>query len=90
MLEDNLLEVVKAHRCRERNSNHYGQLIGSTKSALNSFQLWQVEQIKRNANRVAHRLAKEFLLQLTDRILRGCAPQFIHDLIIECVVSDDS
>jgi hypothetical protein len=67
ILEGDLLEVVQHLKRAEVWWGNYGSVIQDSKQCPNNFTEWRVEHISRNANRVAHRLAKLALIIFTMR-----------------------
>ena len=50
-------------------------------------QSWQVGHVKRETNRVAHRLAKEAVHLPMEKIWVDCFPDFIRDHVLAEVVN---
>lgn len=64
ILEGDSLEVIQALRSEESSWNQYGvcgHLMEDAKNLLHSCQVWRVNHVKREANEIAHRLAKRAL-----------------------------
>jgi hypothetical protein len=51
----------------EKNWCRYGQVIDDARIMLNSIQTWKVNYVRREANGIAHRLAKEALFLLDEQ-----------------------
>jgi hypothetical protein len=52
----------------EKNWCRYGQVIDDARIMLNSIQTWKVNYVRREANGIAHRLAKEAPFLLDEQV----------------------
>jgi hypothetical protein len=60
--------VVKVHRQDGRCLNRFGQLIEDVRTMLCSVQFTEVKHMRPEANSLAHRLARNALLWLEDKV----------------------
>ena len=67
-LEGDSLTVVKAIASRGQTNHYFGQIIEDILLVLSSRRLWSVSHLKREANGVAHGLAKEATRCFSDKI----------------------
>jgi hypothetical protein len=81
-IEGDALEIVQALLLQESCWSRYGFLVEDTRTLLNSFQSWQVSHVRREANEVAHRLAKVAITQSLNYVWRDSPPSFIHSIVL--------
>ncbi|KAE8124743.1 hypothetical protein FH972_019600 [Carpinus fangiana] len=80
IFEGDSLEVVNALRSDDSCWTQYGMMINEEKEGLLRLQKWNVQHVRREANAVAHRLAKEALVLGDKNMARsyflysGCNP----------------
>lgn len=79
---DSLL-VVSALRKAASCWSSYGQLIDDTKIRLHSLQFYEVRHTRRDANKVAHRLAKATLLNSLDYVLTEECLCYIQSIVFD-------
>lgn len=61
--------------------NRYGNLIEDSKTLLNSISSWRAHHVQREANSVAHFLAKEALLQVSEKFWIEEYLAILHDIV---------
>ncbi|XP_059462058.1 uncharacterized protein LOC132191056 [Corylus avellana] len=76
-LEGDALEIVQALRMEGSCWSRYEHLINDAKILIQKFQFWEVDHVKREANEVAHILAKKALACGTT--------QFCEEHILDCI-----
>jgi ribonuclease HI len=81
LLEGDSLEVVQA-LCKEDSTwGRYGALISDAKLLLQHVQNWTVCHVKREANEVAHKLAKLAFSFSEERLWREDLPMCVRDVV---------
>jgi len=81
LLEGDSLVIVLALGARDSSFRVYGQVLDDIKSLFSYFSLVEVQHIRRNANWVAHVLAKYALSQLLNNTWIAECPSFIQLLV---------
>jgi hypothetical protein len=62
------LNVVKAIKDKLLSRHHYGQILNDVQLVLQTLRIWEVGDVKREANMAAYTLAKEASKTLIDRV----------------------
>jgi hypothetical protein len=73
--------AIYALRAATENLSSYGHLIDDTRWLLQQFRTAEVRHVKRNANKAAHRLAREAVKNCGDNIWMEETPPCISDTI---------
>jgi ribonuclease HI len=81
ILEGDSLEVVNAINEDRSSRRKYGHILDDIKMVLSSLRSWEVMHVKREANMVAHNLAKEASKLQTDRTWIEDCPLCILDIV---------
>lgn len=81
-LEGDAKEIILALQHKEPCRSHYGPLIEATRSKLHDIPKWTVSHTRRDANGVAHRLAKVAVTQSLNFVWRDSYPLFIQRIVL--------
>jgi hypothetical protein len=85
ILQGDALRVVQTLMKYGRSWCCYRYLIEEARGVLNCFNSWKVNHVKRNLNKLTHRLAKEALFLTVKKGLIEEIPLYILDIIyVEC------
>jgi ribonuclease HI len=82
ILEGDAKQVTEAIRAKEGNDSMIGHLINDVRQCLKNIPRWQVNHVFREANRVAHELAKHALKQANDIVWVDECPSCIRDILL--------
>jgi hypothetical protein len=74
--------IVSALGTRESSFRVYGQILDDIKSQFSFFSSVEVKHVRRNANRVAHVLAKYALSQLLNNTWITECPSIIQNVVV--------
>jgi hypothetical protein len=81
-LEGEAKIIVDALHSDESMLSCYGHLVEDTKSILKNFLSWKCGFVHREANEVAHRLAKASTIPINDRVWTNHTPDCISEIIL--------
>ncbi|XP_059454956.1 uncharacterized protein LOC132185163 [Corylus avellana] len=82
ILEGDAKQIIEAIKDEGQNLSLLGQLIEDVRIGLNAIPMWNVEHVHREANKVAHRLAKLALTQANDIVWLEEEPPCIRDIVL--------
>lgn len=82
IIEGDSMEVVMALRKSRYNYRNYGHLLEDIATSLSFFQFVKVVRVRRDANKVAHVLAKSAISHLLDKVWREDYPSSICSLVL--------
>lgn len=82
ILEGDALRVVNALNSKDIDYSKMGHIVEDTRQLLQSIPQWSCCYVKRDANYVAHTLAKHATCQIIDRTWGEDIPVFICDIIL--------
>ncbi|XP_059436338.1 uncharacterized protein LOC132169298 [Corylus avellana] len=82
IIEGDANQITDAIHEKGLNNSKVGHLIDDVKLNLNKFSRWQVKNVHREGNRVAHGLARLALQQVNDTEWSEECPSCIRDIIL--------
>lgn len=82
ILEGDAKQKTNAIQDECKNHSLIGHLIDDVKTGLNVYSKWKVEHVHREANKVAHNLAKLAIQQATDSVWLDEGPSCIGDILL--------
>jgi len=82
LIEGDSLSVIQELQKQGRNGSGCGQLIMDTKSIMSSLDFVSFQHVKRDANKVAHCLAKFALSQMLDKVWVEDCPPIIQPIVL--------
>ncbi|GLT71410.1 hypothetical protein SLA2020_434310 [Shorea laevis] len=85
--EGDASEIVHALLQQTPCRTHYGHLIESARTSLNSLHQWSISHVRREANEAAHRLAKAAISNSLNVVWQDSYPDFIHSIVLAEQVS---
>jgi hypothetical protein len=80
-IETDCLQVVQTLQSKQKNYTEFGAIIDRCRSIINLYENCRVSYVRRQANRVAHELAKASRFIASPQILNTCPP-CIESIII--------
>lgn len=82
LLEGDSMEAVMALRKRRFSYRNFGHLLEDIAASFTFFHSVNVVHVRREANKVAHVLAKCAITQMLDKVWKEDYPPFIHSLVM--------
>jgi hypothetical protein len=82
ILEGDALEIVQGLRQEGPSWQRYGHLLEDSRARLNGLQFWQLNHVRRDANEVAHGLAKFALQQSHKLVWSGTCPNVVQASVL--------
>jgi hypothetical protein len=73
--------VTRALEEKGENWLRYGQIVEDTKSMLRSFRQWRISHVRREVNGAIHRLAKEAIWSVMDKVWMKETPKCISHIV---------